>query len=88
MPPLSPWMDDPKVVKRITLTTSPAFFYEVHYNDPTPKYTAIASKPDPEGTSMTIAYHIGPPFDTVDEAMAACQTDYDTYGSGVPPGTT
>lgn len=85
MPPLS-WMDDPKVVKRTTISQAPAFFYEVHYNDPTPKYNALACKPDPQGSSTTIAYPVGAPFDTVDEAMAACQTDYDTYGNGFPPG--
>jgi hypothetical protein len=89
-----PWLANiPQPVQRATLAgPTQSFFYQVTLSDfppfpcPAPKYLAVACKPDPSGGTTNFTYQVGTPFDTAAAAMAACETDYATYGSSLPPG--
>jgi hypothetical protein len=77
-----PWINNPttKAVAYAESNVNYTINYGSYYYGA--NYTAVAVKPNPYPAS----YSLGTYYATQEEAMAACQDDYDTYGNQTPPG--
>jgi hypothetical protein len=90
--PLPDWTDQPNVVRRCVIFESlptQSWSYWVEYG-PYPPYPSVAGGKylawtNKRGVGSTDGSYMFGYFDTVDEAWAVLENDYDTRGAELPP---